>query len=211
MEVPSIQAPNQLPPTTVAAVTSEPSCQQFHPGSAAAAMRSGPPVARPTMATPRKRARGIVLPGLSTSPAMVEAQSKPVMLQYRVESNVPQSYCGGSRIRLPMLIWGSPTAQSTKKGASANAHSKVRKSPTTLDEIKLGRQKKTRMPSLMPYSSAQPDCGSNIHSHRLRAPGSSSSSSSAAAAVELLMHVAPLFGTNPVLKPRPERSCCAAA
>eukprot|EP00900_Chrysochromulina_parva_P022834 jgi/Chrpa1/5184/Chrysochromulina_OHIO_Genome00012186-RA len=98
-------------------------------------------------------------------------------------------------------------AQSTAKGMSATTHNKVRKSPTALDEIKLGRQKKTRMPSLMPYSSAQPDPGSNMHTHRLRVGSSSWSAARVPLPPPPLSHVA--SSSRPMSMPRPEKRCCA--
>jgi len=113
-------------------------------------------------------------------------------------------------MRLAARILGRPTMQSTAKGASANRQRKVRKSPTTFDEIRFGAQKSTRMPSLMPYSTAHPLPGSNMHTHRFRVGWSSSSPPSSV--LLLAEHVVGSVSAppRPASMPRPAKSCWAA-
>mmetsp|Transcript_2197 Transcript_2197/g.6262 ORF Transcript_2197/g.6262 Transcript_2197/m.6262 type:complete len:210 (-) Transcript_2197:490-1119(-) len=207
--------PSQLPPTTSATETREPSCQQSHPGSAAALISSGQRYERKTRATATKSARGNVLCGRSTSPANVDAESKPLIFQYSVERQVCQSNWGGRRSSVFMRILGMPTRQSTTKGVNAKRQRAVRKSPTTFEERRFGATKSDRMTSLMPYSTAQPLDRSNMQPQRLTVGSLSSSSSVVFVPLRpppLDSHVASWLPSvsTPASMPRPAKSCCAA-
>ena len=71
------QTPSQSPPMRRATAESEPSRHVSQLGSAPDATPSGRMYARSIVTTARPRARGKVDDGRSTSPAKVEAESKP--------------------------------------------------------------------------------------------------------------------------------------
>ena len=98
---------------------------------------------------------------MSTSPAKVEAESKPSRLQKTTDSMGPH--------RMP---WGGsassrdgrnepepkPHADITTKGAITKAPSPTIPWPTSFDESRLGRVKRSRMSRRAPSAAAQPGC-----------------------------------------------------